>query len=203
MTDAGAIVLITDRAGQVLLANDEASRRLCAERENLIGRSFHDFFPPDFADERIGFIQRVLETRRPLAVIGMVGGSRSRTLIRPMPGAHDEPDKALIVCSPVTQADHDLEPDGYDVATATVNDMGPLAALSERELDVLTLLGGGMSTAETAKVLSRTVKTVQWHRTSIGRKLGVTNRAELAGIAHRAGLFASSQTGRSSDTSAA
>ncbi len=201
MTDAGAIVLITDRAGRVLLANDAASRCLCAERDrHLIGRSFHDFFPPNFADERIGFIQRVLETRRPLAVIGMVGGSWRRAVIRPMPGAHDEPDKALIVCSPVTQADYDLEPDGYDVATATVNDMGPLAALSERELDVLALLGGGMSTAEAAKVLSRTVKTVQWHRTSIGRKLGVTNRAELAGIAHRAGLFASSQTGRSSDT---
>jgi DNA-binding NarL/FixJ family response regulator len=32
------------------------------------------------------------------------------------------------------------------------------------------------------------VKTIEWHRVSLGTKLGVTNRVELARIAIRAGV---------------
>ncbi|MCH8165038.1 MAG: helix-turn-helix transcriptional regulator [Planctomycetes bacterium] len=74
------------------------------------------------------------------------------------------------------------------VARAKIMDLGPLSSLTQRELEVLALIGEGLSTAEIAKRLSRSTKTVEWHRTSLGRKLEASNRVELAHIAIRAGL---------------
>jgi len=60
--------------------------------------------------------------------------------------------------------------------------------LTARERDVLRLIGYGLSTADIAKVLHRSVKTIEWHRVALGNKLGVTNRVELARIAIAAGV---------------
>jgi ATP/maltotriose-dependent transcriptional regulator MalT len=50
--------------------------------------------------------------------------------------------------------------------------------LSERELEVLTLLASGRSNKEIAKDLFVSVGTVKTHTNNIYRKLGVRNRAE-------------------------
>lgn len=63
-----------------------------------------------------------------------------------------------------------------------------LAALSERELQVLTLIGEGLSTAEIARRLGRRQETIRSHRRTLGKKLGISNRVELARFAIRAGL---------------
>ncbi|MCH8152500.1 MAG: helix-turn-helix transcriptional regulator [Planctomycetes bacterium] len=109
--------------------------------------------------------------------------------MRPIPTDNQLPDRVLIVSSPVASAEHwDELQDHCEVVRAKVNDMGSLAGLSERELEVLALIGEGLSTTKIARRLHRTVKTVEWHRAAIGRKLGVTNRVEVAHIAIRAGL---------------
>ena len=51
--------------------------------------------------------------------------------------------------------------------------------LSDRELEVLQLLGQGVSTREVAEHLSLSVKTVESYRANIKRKLGLKNAAEL------------------------
>lgn len=51
--------------------------------------------------------------------------------------------------------------------------------LSNRELEVFWLIGQGKSTAEIAKQLSLSVKTVETHREKIKRKLGLTSAGEL------------------------
>ena len=62
----------------------------------------------------------------------------------------------------------------------TVDEMaGALAeSLSERELEVLTLLASGRSNKEIARDLFISVGTVKTHTNNIYRKLGVRNRAE-------------------------
>ncbi|MGE0541865.1 MAG: response regulator transcription factor [Dehalococcoidia bacterium] len=50
--------------------------------------------------------------------------------------------------------------------------------LSERELEVLTLLASGRSNAEIARALYISVGTVKTHTNNIYRKLGARNRAE-------------------------
>ncbi|MBP7658683.1 MAG: response regulator transcription factor [Burkholderiaceae bacterium] len=56
----------------------------------------------------------------------------------------------------------------------------PLAALSDRELEVLRLIGRGLRTGEIARALNRSVHTVEAHRANIKRKLELKSAGELA-----------------------
>jgi DNA-binding NarL/FixJ family response regulator len=51
--------------------------------------------------------------------------------------------------------------------------------LSDRELEVFSLLGDGLSTREVAQRLNLSVKTIETHRAQIKRKLGLRNSTEL------------------------
>ena len=55
----------------------------------------------------------------------------------------------------------------------------PLERLSNRELQVLQLIGNGASTRETAQRLNLSIKTVESHRQRIKRKLNLTTSAQL------------------------
>jgi DNA-binding NarL/FixJ family response regulator len=55
----------------------------------------------------------------------------------------------------------------------------PTAELSDRELEVLTLIGRGQSTSEIAEKLFLSVKTVEAHRERIKGKLNLKNGVEL------------------------
>jgi DNA-binding NarL/FixJ family response regulator len=81
-------------------------------------------------------------------------------------------------------------PDGaeFEVIESNYADFGPLNILSRRELEVLALLGQGLSISKIAEHLHRSVKTIEKHRHSIGKKLNASNRVELAKLAHEAGL---------------
>lgn len=55
----------------------------------------------------------------------------------------------------------------------------PLERLTNRELQVLHLIGKGTSTRETAQLLHLSIKTIESHRQRIKRKLHLTNGAQL------------------------
>lgn len=79
----------------------------------------------------------------------------------------------------------------------------PIDALTPREREILTLIAEGDSLAEIAQKLSRSLKTIESHRLSIGRKLKAGNRVELAKIAIAHGLVAldANEIGSANDTS--
>jgi len=56
---------------------------------------------------------------------------------------------------------------------------GPIASLSEREFEVLHLIGLGFSTREIAAKLNRSVKTIEAHQANIKEKLNIRNGKEL------------------------
>jgi len=62
----------------------------------------------------------------------------------------------------------------------------PLSTLTDREFEVLRLVGRGLKTGEIARTLSRSVNTVEAHRSNIKRKLGLASAAELARYAYTA-----------------
>jgi len=64
-------------------------------------------------------------------------------------------------------------PDAAGTANAT-------GALSDRELEVLRLIGKGMKTGDIARTLNRSVHTVEAHRANIKRKLALKSAGELA-----------------------
>ncbi|MEM9415105.1 MAG: LuxR C-terminal-related transcriptional regulator [Planctomycetota bacterium] len=63
-----------------------------------------------------------------------------------------------------------------------------LDSLTPREREVLTLVAQGLSLPEIAQKLHRSLKTIETHRLSLGRKLGASNRVELTRIAIASGL---------------
>jgi two-component system, NarL family, response regulator NreC len=70
---------------------------------------------------------------------------------------------------------------GRGSKTATYAD--PVAALTEREREVLSLLAVGHTNPEIAALLFLSPRTVESHRANIQRKLGVRSRAELVRVA--------------------
>jgi len=67
-------------------------------------------------------------------------------------------------------------------------DLGGLTVLSPRELEVLSLVGQGMTAAEIAERIHRSLETVNTHKASILRKLDCHNAVQLSRIANKAGL---------------
>lgn len=74
------------------------------------------------------------------------------------------------------------------------------AALSDRELDVLSLLAEGLTNAEIGRALLLSPATVKDHLSAIYTKLGTTNRVQTAVLAHRMGADRDSRARTSGDS---
>jgi DNA-binding NarL/FixJ family response regulator len=57
--------------------------------------------------------------------------------------------------------------------------LNPLSRLSDRELEVFTMIGHGLGTREIAQRLILSIKTVEAHREHIKEKLNLKNGTEL------------------------
>ncbi len=73
---------------------------------------------------------------------------------------------------------------------------GSLPHLTRREVDVLALIGAGLSNEETAAALVIAVKTVKSHITNLMGKLAARDRAQLVIAAFNAGLVRPRPAGR-------
>lgn len=59
-------IVVIDRQGMVILANQTACDRLKANRENLVGQCIYDFFPPEVADNRRRKYEAVFDMGKPV-----------------------------------------------------------------------------------------------------------------------------------------
>lgn len=66
---------------------------------------------------------------------------------------------------------------------ASAEELTGIKSLSDRELEVLRLIGRGLTTRGVAEALSISVKTVESHRENIKRKIGAENAAALTRFA--------------------
>jgi DNA-binding NarL/FixJ family response regulator len=102
----------------------------------------------------------------------------------PLTGAiHDLARRARIDLSAATEP---VQPDEPSTARAF--------GLTDRELDVLRLLGQGKTNPEIAAALFISPRTAGVHVTHILRKLDATTRVQAATVAERAGLLKAGQT---------
>jgi DNA-binding CsgD family transcriptional regulator len=185
--DAGGCVAVINGDGRVLFANEVTAVTVRSTVAELTGRLLDELLPPAIAKERLGFIRRVLETSRPLVVDAVFCGMYRSSVYRPMNGPAGE---KLVLCvgrTGHTKPGFQPGPD-MDYVRSKHDDAGQFSNLTARELEILRLIGEGLTTADIAKRLHRSVKTVEWHRVSLGTKLGANNRVELARLAIDAGL---------------
>ncbi len=193
INDSAAGVCILDAAGLIHQANAVAAWWMTGDRSaDVVGRALGDLLPPGVAEERLAVIRRAIVKGAATAVIGMLQEAWTRTTYRPLSAS-----TVLSVCRPALRPRAPLQADDHaEPVLATAHAGGRLAALSDRELEILELLATGLTVAQIARQIHRTVKTVEWHRTALGRKLGATNRVKLARLAVAAGLARRERTDR-------
>lgn len=136
------------------------------------------------AEELLKHIRAVDDSGTPLIVDGVLRGRWLRMTLRP---CEHEGVRCVLIAGSLS---HEGEtPDDLRRVRMTRDDAGKLAALTPREMEILKLIALGLPTSDIAKVLYRSVKTIEGHRVSLGTKLQITNRVELARIALRSGLI--------------
>lgn len=189
-SDTNCMAFVIDLNGIIRWANHAAAAACGLPREAITNVPSLTILPREYLEERMGFARKAVEAGIPVVCEGISWGLYRRTTFRPLKTPPGQIAMVLIVCRP-KPADETAPPDAaakLPAIRAKVDDLGPLAVLTERELELLDLIGRGMTTAEIAARLGRSVKTVEWHRVSLGEKLNATNRVELARIALNAGL---------------
>ncbi|MBY0313578.1 MAG: LuxR C-terminal-related transcriptional regulator [Phycisphaerales bacterium] len=190
-TGAGLGILTAE--GRIVECN-EAFAQLYAKRgsADAQGRLITDFVPAPAGEERRDLVRRSLELGRPVVFNELWNGLELHGVILPMDPIGDAPAArptiAALIIRHGTALPGATDPQNAEVVQTHHSDLGPLAELSRRELEVLAFIGAGLTNHEIAKRIYRSDKTVEWHRSQLGAKLNVSTRVELAKIAHRAGL---------------
>ncbi|MBS0189983.1 MAG: LuxR C-terminal-related transcriptional regulator [Phycisphaerales bacterium] len=195
-------VAIFGPGGLVMFANVQLSKMFRgpqASPAQSVGKKLAEVYPETYAKEILSVIDRSAETGKPALMRTIWRGEQIYSWVQPIMGEADETPpigkwraRQVLAISRKVQGDQDARDlfPGMDFEKHDTNviGLGPLDVLSTRELEVLALLGQGLSAAEIAEVLHRSVKTINTHRESIGKKLKIDDRVKLAAGALRAGL---------------
>ena len=198
-SDSDVSVTVCDRDGTIRFANELSNRFFRWQQTIKFGRdpgaantsrhTVREAAAHAAIEERIRLFARVCDTGRGIAYESLVQGIRQYVTVRPI-----RAEGGRILAMIVARRMHAWErvegliDETLDLVEPETHDPGILATLSPRELDVLILLGGGLTHAEIAERLKLSVRTIERHRDRLGQKLQASNRVELARFAIRAGL---------------
>lgn len=152
------------------------------------GRVITDVLPGPEGEERRRVLERVLTKGRPVMVVESFDGVPARTLVHRV---QQRSGGTILVA--IHRVGHgcklvDADRDRYEVVEPRHAKLTPLMQLSPSELAVLRCIAEGMSSVQIARAIHRTVKTVEWHRARLGRKLGLKSKVELTRFAIRHGV---------------
>lgn len=184
----GCAVFIVEPSGVICCANPAAGKAFAngITPKSLPVLAEAGYVPMNVAEALRRFVQRASQGER-LVVDFVCRGTAQRAFIAP---TKDERcgDAVLLGIGPafISMPGSGIEGFVFETVNLTQDDM--LSRITPKEHEVLALIGEGLSTEAIAERLGRSVKTIEWHRASLGTKLGVTNRVQLARIAIQAGL---------------
>lgn len=197
LSDPASAVSLVALDGTMTYCNPQWDRLMSAAHpghgDRMTGQTLREVFPTAQALEFADLMQRSFEGKQPLLVRKLCGGRMFRCWLYPIePNGRAPFDRPLVAflirAEMIEEPPTDCLPQGAAAVEFRNGGMGPLEALSPRELEVLAHLADGMTIREIAAKLHRSEKTIDKHRTSIHTKLGVHDRVALCDIARRAGL---------------
>lgn len=193
-TEPGTGVWLVTPEPRVLYWNAQGAKMYLgpnADPAAFLGRSLAEFMPPEWVRERREILAHLLTTGHPALLRSVWDGWQVLSWITPLhePGDVASP-RFLIISrrvSSVAEAEMLLPKDCERIDSRLMR-LGPLNVLTPRELEVLALLGQGLSIKESAAILHRAESTVERHRDSIYEKLKIGDRVALGEIANRSGV---------------
>lgn len=186
--DSGSAVAVFDADGWAHFANPVFLRMSGVKSlDELKHLSIEARMQHDMAEERLQILRHVIRTGHAQMFKDLRRGRALVVTARQFP---NQSQFALAIYRPadIPNWASDAEPSDVEPAQIKHVDAGPLSVLSEREKEILALIGQGLTSAQIAKKLCRTIKTIEWHRSAIARKLHTKDRVALAQLAIQAGL---------------
>ena len=96
-------VLLLDRAGTILAANDTAAQRLGASPATLLGKCVYGLLPADVAATRAASADRVLRTGQPLRFTDVRGGRTLDTTVYPVLDAGNRVTQLAVFANDITE----------------------------------------------------------------------------------------------------
>lgn len=186
-TRSDVVAAARDDKHRLLWCNASYASTIGADPERLKGSNLHSIFSTAFADEREGLIAPAIESQHTVTYDQVVRGSRFLTRIYPLDPGEFGTRGYFVLAEPCATASplHN----GHKLTSARHGDLGDLAALTRRELEIFRLLAEGLTGAEIAATLHRSPKTVEFHTARILHALTLRNRTELARMAAERGLL--------------
>ena len=187
----GVAALARDGRWRLLWCN-EFYATLCGRPvDAMTGTTMSEFLSPSLAHEREEQMRPALEDGRMVTYYQLWHGSRWYTRVWPLdPDAFGKRGVFVVIQSIAQdQSVHHHDPE-HDAAVLTTGHFDELDTLSPRELEVFYHIACGLTSAEIASLLFRSVRTIEQHANQIYRKLGMTSRAQLTKFAVERGIVA-------------
>jgi PAS domain S-box-containing protein len=178
-------VFVADGSGRYVVANHAFCELLGAPASRVLGSRISDWFGSEVAAERRALREHVLRTGRAVHVTDMLRGRRYTGVVRPFE-APPLTGCILVTLQPRPPMEDERRAGLYPLKH---HDLGPLSGLTKREMEILELIGQGLTQREIGARLGRTVKTIEAHRAALGRKLGARKNVNLVQIAMAAGML--------------
>lgn len=188
VSDSDLGVCIVEDDGMLLYVNESIAKLYVdVPAEQAVGKKLQDLFPEPIYDEMISIMRGPGLEHDQVVRRSIWRGKQLSATYRRISEEGESPTRYLVTARHVKG---EIAPSGEagQVIRSRYADFGPLNVLSAREIEVLALLGQGLRINDIARLLHRSAKTIEGHRLAIGRKLGESDRIELARIAEQAGL---------------
>jgi len=187
----GVGVSIMDRDGRLWFVN-ATSRALFFDPPDIEyqGRLIEEIHPPEFVEERLRLIARVLDENRPLEIRHIYLGHRICSSIWPLNNPDPPFGRVIVISRQDMSPEFTVPVDGATIETMETKyiDLGPIDILTKKELEVLAFLGHGMSLKDVARVMHRSPKTIDRHKMSISQKLHLSGQKDMVSIVTSLGL---------------
>lgn len=183
--------MVIHEDGQVVYCNRAMSQRgsvVLAEGKLEPGYDMRKDTSP-FVRERLELARDLGPERPVMAVRNLIDGEQVVSYMTLLPEGTFGLKRAVLVIQERVHGELNRSDfPGAEFREPSRQSLGALSALSRRELEVLALIGQGLTAAQIAERIHRSEETVNSHKSALLRKLGCRNASQLALVAHRAGL---------------
>lgn len=180
--------MVASQDRRYLFGNPQAGIMFFGDAEfRFEGVALDDVHKPEFVQERYALVARIRETGDPLILRHIRRGKQLQSTLWPMQATEENGGASVLIVTRYGQARW-IDHISIEIVESKYADFGHLDVLTNRELEVLSLLGEGNTIGEIGAQLHRSVKTIEKHRDSIARKLDIRSRVHLAKVARDAGL---------------